>query len=202
MEHIDNKENPKIKISHKGPYLVSGNIPIEENIITPKNGGYEFKPGRSLPQSEHYALCRCGKSKTTPFCDGTHTKINFQGIETASKENYHVRAELIKGPGIDLLDDDRCAFARFCHRKKGNVWELTRNSNKAEYKEEAIKAANECPSGRLTAVDKNGPEYEPDYEPSIVILQDPEKDVSEEYLLRVMFKLRLLTEPCMSRETG
>jgi CDGSH-type Zn-finger protein len=168
----------KIKITKDGPYIVSGNIPLSEQIIVPKGEGYEFKPGRELPQAETYALCRCGKTKTPPFCDGSHTKTAFQGKETASREAYRERAQLIKGPGIDLLDDDRCAFARFCHRKGGNVWELTRSSNKDVNREEAIKAANDCPSGRLTALDKDGTEHEPDYEPSIVIMQDQEKGVS------------------------
>ncbi len=168
----------KIKITKDGPYIVSGSIPLYEKIIVPKGRKYEFETGRDLPQSEHYTLCRCGKSKTAPFCDGSHLKTGFYGEETASKKGYHERATLMEGPDIDLLDDGRCAFARFCHRKNGNVWELTQNSDIAENRSEAIHAASECPAGRLTSVDKNGTEYEPAYDPSIVILQDPEKGVS------------------------
>jgi CDGSH-type Zn-finger protein len=25
------------------------------------------------------ALCRCGASENKPFCDGTHSRVNFQG---------------------------------------------------------------------------------------------------------------------------
>lgn len=168
----------KIKIVKDGPYLVSGGVPLSEKIITPKGNGYEYRPGRELPQSEHYALCRCGKTKTPPFCDGAHLRTDFCGTETASRLEYHDRAMLMRGPGIDLLDDKRCAFARFCHREGGSVWELTRNSTTAKNCEEAIRAASDCPTGRLTAVGKDGREFEPDFDPAIEILQDPERGVS------------------------
>jgi CDGSH-type Zn-finger protein len=174
----ESEKKIKIKILKDGPYIVSGNIHLTEKIITPKGKGYELRKGHEFPGSEEFALCRCGKSGKKPYCDGAHGKSDFDGTETASKTQYEERAELIEGPGLDLLDDSRCAFARFCHREKGNVWELVKNSDNPAAKEEAIAAANECPAGRLVAVDKEGNPIEPKYEPSIDILQDPEKGVS------------------------
>ncbi len=168
----------KIKIMKDGPYIVSGNLHLAEKIIVPKGRGYELKNGREFPSSEELALCRCGKSRNKPYCDGVHRKRDFDGTETASRERYEERAELIEGPGLDLLDDYRCALARFCHRKKGDVWELVSNSDEPEAKEEAIIAATQCPTGRLVAVGKDGKQIEPGYEPAVEILQDPEKGVS------------------------
>ncbi|HBN83207.1 MAG TPA: iron-binding protein [Clostridiales bacterium] len=168
----------KIVILKNGPYIVSGNVPLKEMIIVPKGGHYELVEGCSLPQSETYALCRCGKSKNPPFCDGAHIKAYFNGEETASREEYDKRAELLEGSGLDMQDDYRCAFARFCHRDKGDAWELIQNSNCEENIREALIAASECPAGRLTAIDKEGNKIEPDLEPSINIIQDPEMGVS------------------------
>lgn len=147
----NDKKESKIKITENGPYIVSGNVPLSEKIIVPKGKSYEFKEGRELPQAEVYALCRCGKSKNSPFCDGTHSKIGFVGTETASKEKYEDRAELRERISVDLLDDHRCASARFCHRETGDAWELTRASDNEDNRKEAIQAAKECPSGRITA---------------------------------------------------
>ena len=168
----------RIKILKDGPYMVTGGIRLTEKIIVPKGNGYVYQEGRKLPQSEKYFLCRCGYSKNAPFCDGIHAKIGFDGQETASRTSYAERASVLHGPNLDLMDDGRCAFARFCHREGGDVWELTRRSDDPHCREEAILAACDCPTGRLTAVTKEGEMIEPDLEPEIEILQDPERGVS------------------------
>jgi CDGSH-type Zn-finger protein len=172
------EQTKKIKIIKDGPYIVTGGVPLTEKIIVPKGKGYELKAGRTLPQSEQYVLCRCGNSKNAPFCDGSHIAANFIGTELASRTDYEDRAELQAGSTVDLLDDHRCAFVRLCHRENGDAWELARNSNNEENRKEAIQAASDCPAGRLVAVDKNGKRIEPVYEPSIDIMQDPERGVS------------------------
>jgi CDGSH-type Zn-finger protein len=168
----------QIKILKRGPYLVTGGVPLTEEIIVPHGKSYEYKPGRTFPQNETYTLCRCGKSKNFPFCDGSHVHEEFNHEEVASKESFATRAELIIGKKIDLLDDHRCALARFCHRQQGEVWDLVECSENEDDVREAILGSDLCPSGRLVAREKDGTEHEPVLEPGIVILQDPEKGVS------------------------
>ncbi len=168
----------RIKIMKNGPYIVSGGVPLSERIITPSGGGYVFEPGCDLPQAKTYSLCRCGKSKNAPFCDGAHETAGFNGTLTASKRRYRDRAELLEGLAFDMLDDKRCAFARFCHRDAGSAWELIKQAQTPEQQREAYLAAYECPSGRLTAITKDGEDLDPALDPSIVVMQDPEEGVS------------------------
>jgi len=131
-----------------------------------------------LETPEEYALCRCGKSNRAPFCDGTHAKIDFDGTETAGMSRYLDRAKILEGEDLNLLDDDRCAFARFCHKPHGDVWTLTEQSGNPQFKKEAIEAATQCPTGRLVAMLKSGEFVENDLEPCLSIVQDVVKGVS------------------------
>jgi CDGSH-type Zn-finger protein len=182
----------KIKVQENGPYLVTGNVPISEWIIVPNGKAYVFKEGRKLPQMESYSLCRCGMSDISPFCDGSHLIYDFKGEETASRMDYLKRADVLNGPGMRLLDDNRCAFARFCHREGGSVWELTIRSDNEHDRSEAIIAASECPAGRLVAVEEDGRMIEPDLEPGIEIIQDPQKGCSS----GIYVKGGILVEAC------
>ncbi len=170
--------NARIVITENGPYLVSGGVPLTEKIIQPAGNVYILKEGRALPQADEYALCRCGRSRNAPFCDSSHLQAVFDGTETAAREPYEARAEILSGPAVDLQDDDRCAFARFCYQERGTAWQLTMMSDDPECKAQAIQGASDCHSGRLTAMEKNGQAIEPEYAPGIGIVQDPEQGTS------------------------
>ena len=49
-----------------GPYIVRGEVKLVDAT------------GKEFEVKENIALCRCGQSSTKPFCDGTHSKVNFQ----------------------------------------------------------------------------------------------------------------------------
>ena len=168
-----------ITITHNGPYLVNGSVPLTIEVITPVGGHREYRTVRSFPEQESYALCRCGRTTTPPFCDGSHVSANFHGTETASRAPFEERADIYPGPGVTLYDDNRCAFVRFCHREDGDVWTLTELSGDERLKREAVKESTDCPAGRLVHIDsETGAIYEPDFTPSIALLEDPEEGVS------------------------
>lgn len=171
----------KIKIIQNGPYVVSGKLPLGKEIIAPDDNGEveKWEKGETYPEQENYLLCRCGQSKNKPYCDQTHRSIIFDGTETASREKYSDQAEKTEGPELDLLDVPKlCASARFCMRKEG-TWELTEKSNDPEAKKMAIQQACDCPAGRLVEWDKKtGQAIEPKFEPSLSIVEDPQRKVS------------------------
>ena len=63
----------EITIRENGPYRVAGPIKLVD-----ANGAEVDLGGREV-----VALCRCGGSTRKPFCDGTHSKIGFQGASAA-----------------------------------------------------------------------------------------------------------------------
>jgi hypothetical protein len=104
------------------------------------------------------------KFEKKPFCDGTHTKIHFNGTETADDTPYLEKTEKITGPALSLTDgDNMCVHARFC-MWAGGIWNLTRQSGNPEARDLAIEAGN-CSLGRQVVWDrKTGEAIEPIYE--------------------------------------
>lgn len=60
-EYVDFEREPRIKVARNGPYNVVGFIELV---------GGDPRPDRA--SREHYTLCRCGRSRNKPFCDGSH----------------------------------------------------------------------------------------------------------------------------------
>lgn len=166
----------KIVVGKNGPYLVTGNIPLSIQVITPNKEGFswDWVEGRNFPTGSEYALCRCGRSKSKPFCDGTHEKIGFEGRETASRAPYDRQAEEYDGPTMDLKDaENLCAFARFCD-PAGKIWSLIEQTDNPDARELVIREANHCPAGRLVVHDKKtGKVIEHKLPTSIGIVEDP-----------------------------
>jgi len=166
----------KIVVSQDGPYVVTGNVPLAVQIITPneEQESWEWTEGRSFPMAETYKLCRCGKSKSKPFCDGTHSKSRFNGKETASRIPIARQSETSDGPTLTLSDaEGLCAFARFCD-VGGKIWALIERTDDAAARALVIREANHCPAGRLVVHDtRTRKPIENPLPPSIGVVEDP-----------------------------
>jgi CDGSH-type Zn-finger protein len=57
----------RITVGDDGPYIVQGDI-----TLTADDGG-------ELDLRYEVQLCRCAHTQNQPFCDGTHTAIDFDG---------------------------------------------------------------------------------------------------------------------------
>ncbi|MEO6603395.1 MAG: CDGSH iron-sulfur domain-containing protein [Polyangiaceae bacterium] len=172
---------PKITIMENGPYLVEGDVPLaNQHIVTNEQGeSIEWREGDPYPHPEKYSLCRCGQSRTKPFCDATHKRIGFDGTETASREPFERQAQSIEGPTLVLEDAEKlCAFARFCD-PHGQVWNLVKQSDQPAAAKLVVHEAGHCPGGRLVAKHRStGQAIEPHLDASIGLVQDTAQGTS------------------------
>ena len=73
----DGMDRVVIKVRHNGPYKVTGPI----RLIDADDNEYDLGD-----RGETIVLCRCGGSRTKPFCDSTHSQIGFEAAERAVRE--------------------------------------------------------------------------------------------------------------------
>ena len=69
----------KITVRKNGPYRVEA---AEGSVELVDADGNKY----DLTGKPAFSLCRCGGSVNKPFCDGTHSKVGFQGAELAVKK--------------------------------------------------------------------------------------------------------------------
>lgn len=176
MASNEKKKCTCVKITKDGPYIVSGDIPLNEYAICEDTEnksahGDTLKKTKDFEPEGDYALCRCGDSENKPFCDGSHV-LGFDGTETASKEAYLDQAVVYEGAGMDLLDAcDLCSAVEFCSRAGGVRAQLFKTDSEAG-KNQFIEDALNCLGGRLTPRTKDGKIIESDLPEEISVIID------------------------------
>jgi CDGSH-type Zn-finger protein len=168
----------RVTVTENGPYVVTGGIPLaKQTIVADAEGGSEaWREGAAIGHRETYQLCRCGASGTKPFCDGSHSKIGFDGTEIASRDSLLDQAKVFDGPVLQLLDaEGLCAYGRFCD-PNGQVWSQVERTDDPAVRALFVRQVNNCPAGRLVAVDKaSGQPVEHSLPVSIGLIEDPEQ---------------------------
>jgi len=174
MADEESKPDPTIKVRKNGPYLVVGGVPLKSKAPVMSEHGEALtwrtealEDGRST-----YALCRCGASESKPFCDGTHSSIEFDGTESVPDGSYDDRANSLGGTGIEVFDDRGiCVHAGFCGNKVSNVWKMAPKTEDTVVRAQVMAMVEKCPSGALTyAVD--GEVIEPDLPDEVAVVPD------------------------------
>ena len=62
----------RVTATENGPYKVQGPLEV-----------YDHQGNEVRGSKDPVFLCRCGGSTKKPFCDGTHSRIGFQGAAEA-----------------------------------------------------------------------------------------------------------------------
>jgi len=70
----------RITPTDNGPYMVEGPI----RVLDADGTEYDLSPQTTT------FLCRCGRSSTKPFCDGTHEQASFAAVDRASATGERV----------------------------------------------------------------------------------------------------------------
>ena len=181
------KSKVSVTVSENGPYIVTGGIPLaKQTIAADAEGGSDaWLEGEPVRHRDTYQLCRCGASETKPFCDGSHQRIGFDGAETACRDAYRVQATVLDGPVLQLADaESLCAFGRFCD-PNGQVWNQVERTDDPAVRAMFIRQVNNCPAGRLVALDKaSGRPIEHPLPVSIGLVEDPGQQCSGPLWLR------------------
>jgi CDGSH-type Zn-finger protein/truncated hemoglobin YjbI len=129
-----------LRISYNGPYLYSGDASLMDHL------------GQPVTDDRPVALCRCGRSLSKPFCDGSHVAAEFTGI----KDRHRVpdRRDIYQGQAAVIFDNrGLCAHSGFCTDRLKGVFHLDEEpfvTPSGARLDEIIRAVRRCPSGALS----------------------------------------------------
>jgi len=144
--------DPEIQVTPNGPYRVTGGVPLVRMrpVVNAEGVKVDWERGSELPGDGVVELCRCGRSATMPFCDGSEQEAGFDGTETADREPYADRSWKYEAGPLILTDNPSlCASAAFCEAIGEDAWSLAEKAADPDVRERLLGMVRRCPSGRL-----------------------------------------------------
>ena len=176
LRHHAVKESQRIVVLHNGPYLVYGDVPLvrKTKIVSESNDAITWHKSEVIDTEETYALCRCGESRSKPFCDGTHARIGFDGAETADPLPTATRQRVLDGHGIVVRrDGSQCMHAAFCVGRIERIPAMLQGAEDSDVRARVIALIDRCPSGSYTySLEEDGPDIEADLPVAIAVTEE------------------------------
>jgi CDGSH-type Zn-finger protein len=168
----------RIVVVADGPYLVYGEVPLarKRRVVSENGKALTWEKREVLETEETYALCRCGRSETKPFCDGTHAELGFDGTETAESGATAERQRILGGTGIIVRrDHSLCMHAGFCEGRTRGIAEMIDDTDDSDVRSQVVAMIERCPSGSYVyGLEDSGDEIEPDLPVGIAVVEDPD----------------------------
>ena len=170
------EEVQSITVRGNGPYIVRGGIPLvrKKPVMSEHGEPLTWQKEDVLSTEEVYRLCRCGQSNKKPFCDGTHTLVEFDGLETADIGPIADRSVFHEGERI-VVQDDRslCMHAGFCGNQVTNIWKMIEQTDNTQVRAQLMAMVDRCPSGALSfALEPDAEIVEPDLPKEVAVIPD------------------------------
>jgi CDGSH-type Zn-finger protein len=166
----------KITVRPNGPYLLRGGIPLvrKSQVMSEHGEPLSWKEDGKINTESAYRLCRCGQSKSKPFCDGSHTMVDFDGKESADTGPISARSKTFRSPKIFIQEDySICVHSGFCRDRLSDIWKMRRDSNDAQVLARIIDKLDNCPSGALAySLGGDGEVIEPELAKEVVVIPD------------------------------
>jgi CDGSH-type Zn-finger protein len=157
----------QIQCQANGPYLVTNAERLSDWL------------GQPIPELPQMALCRCGRSSSKPFCDGSHAGSGFSDAKDPGR--VPDRRDTYVGQQVTILDNRGiCQHAGYCSDRLATVFRAGEEPFVAPSggrMDEIIRAVRACPSGALSyALDGEEARAQVDHgnarEPSIEVTKD------------------------------
>ncbi|GAA2118125.1 ferritin-like domain-containing protein [Actinomadura napierensis] len=166
----------RITVLPDGPYLVYGGVPLRRKgkIVSGEGNALTWQTGDALPTEATYALCRCGHSRSKPFCDGTHARAGFDGTESADVRPYKELQHVHDGVNISAQRvGELCIHAAFCIGRTRPIAAMLADTGDSDVRSNVMGRIEHCPSGSYSYAQRRGGEaIEPDLPPAISVLEE------------------------------